>query len=60
MLRRLSDAMNFSAAGAELRAFLGGIPGGGGAEILELPQRLEGCRLRKQFEQLYVDEGDES
>jgi glutathione S-transferase len=57
MLRRLSDAMNFSATGAELSEFLGSIPGGGGAEILELPKRLEGCRIRKQFEQLYVDEG---
>ena len=54
MLCRLSDAMDFSSVRTELDAFLAGIPGG--PEILELPQRLEGCRLRKQFEQLYVDQ----
>ena len=54
MLRRLSDAMSFSTVQAELSEFLDGIPGG--PEILELPQRLTGCRLRKHFEQLYEAE----
>jgi hypothetical protein len=37
---------------AELKGFLAGFPGG--LEILELPQRLAGCRLEKRFEQLFV------
>jgi hypothetical protein len=28
----------------------------GGSEILDLPKRLNDCRLRKQFEQMFVDQ----
>lgn len=56
MLGRLSDAMAGSmeeAAQAEqLRSFIGGFAAG--EEILDLPERLKGCRLRKEFEQLFV------
>ena len=56
MLCRLSDAMAVTfdddTLSAELKGFLAGFPGG--LEILELPQRLAGCRLEKRFEQLFV------
>jgi hypothetical protein len=55
MLCRLSDAMNFASTDAELTTFLARIHKG--TEILELPDRLTGCHLRKHFEQLYVDGG---
>ncbi|MEM7016784.1 MAG: glutathione binding-like protein [Pseudomonadota bacterium] len=58
MLGRLSEAMSASfeddAQSARLKGLLTDL--NGGLEIFGLSQRLKGCRLRKQFEQLFVEE----
>lgn len=55
MLGRLADAMapafDDPQASGLLQAWLAGFSGG--AELLALPARLSGCRLRKAFENLY-------
>jgi glutathione S-transferase len=57
MLCRLSDAMRECFEDDDHRAVLRVLLADmdGGIEILDLPQRLEGCRLRKRFEQIFVD-----
>ena len=56
MLGRLSDAMTSSfddeSEVAVLKNMLSCFVEG--PEILDLPERLKGCRLRKQFEQLFI------
>jgi hypothetical protein len=58
VLGRLSDVMATAfedeAQSSLLRTMLAGFDGG--PEILDLPKRLKGCRLRKQFEQLFVNQ----
>ncbi len=57
MLGRLSDAMAPPSSNtnqmASLTQFLEDFASG--TELLELPERLKNCRMRKQFEHLYVD-----
>ena len=54
MLGRLADAMGafILEPSPSIQALLAEFEHG--AELLELPQRLQSCRLRKEFEQLYV------
>jgi glutathione S-transferase len=60
MLGRLSDAMLSSfddaSEAAVLKTMLSCFDGG--SEILDLPERLKGCRLRKHFEQLFLLRAD--
>ena len=58
MLGRLSDVMATAfedeAQSSLLRNMVAGFDGG--PEILDLPKRLKECRLRQQFEPLFVNQ----
>jgi glutathione S-transferase len=51
--RAMAEAFESSADRARLQDLLAGFEEG--VEFLSLPERLEGCRIRKHFEKLYVE-----
>jgi len=57
MLQRMNDAMSSAFNDEKQKVILADFLGSfnGGNELLDLDQRLKGCRVRKQFEQIFAE-----